>query len=142
VRYRETLSLLLLLLLLAAQQIAAIAPSWATPSEDQDCAYTLSSPHLTTASDAGGLHATATAVPVQCSGDVQPTMTTVCLRPSGGQGTCAVAYGWTAAQVFGAPPQGTAGYSATATGCATISTSGHQNCTGLGPVHANLTDVS
>lgn len=80
------------------------------------CSFSLSPPHTTSLGSRTDV-ITATIAPVRCSGHVQPSRSTVCVKPPGSTGSCSMAYAWNTAQVFYPPASGEAAFTATGEGC-------------------------
>jgi hypothetical protein len=110
------------------------APAYA---QDQSCSYRMSAPELSSTA-AGTVQVTATLEPSHCVGEVEPTVSTVCLASDSGPETCALAYAWNRAQVFWAAPQTTASYTATGRGCMVSGDPSNEVCNPIGPIRATV----
>ena len=107
-------------------------------AEDGVCAYRMSEPQLTTLAPAGTVKVTAILEPTHCDGSVEPSVSTVCITPDTGRSACAVGYGWARAQVFADPPQTTASYTSTGSGCMLSGNPVNSFCHALGPIRGTL----
>lgn len=114
--------------------VAAARGSYASDfDEPASCSFSLSPPQTTSLGSRTGVF-TATLTPLRCSGDVQPARSTVCLKPSGGNGSCSTAYAWTSAQVFYVPSPAGVTVTATGQGCWNGFRPQDWGCTPIGPV--------
>jgi hypothetical protein len=99
------------------------------------CTFTLSPPARTRLGSVDDA-VTATLKPASCSGEVQPSRSTVCLAFGDSAGNCSSNFAWNTAQVFsGSLPAGTE-FTVTGTGCWNGFKDEDWGCTTVGPITA------
>lgn len=126
-----------MLVLTGAVGLAVGSPALAGAEPDSVlCQYALSDPHVVDVS--GTKMVTATVTPGECTGDVKPISTQVCVTTGASAGRCAELPGYGTAYVYFSPYTPGLTYTARGRGCASQARPPQTICSSVGPTSATL----